>query len=61
VEQLHLETARNMIQRGYHSLEIIARETGFRDRHHLRKVFIRKLGVSPQSPRWDAREGQASE
>lgn len=61
VEQLHLETARNMIQRGYLSLEIIARETGFRDHRPLRKVFIRKLGGAPQSPRWDAREGQACE
>jgi transcriptional regulator GlxA family with amidase domain len=61
VEQLRLETARNMIQRGHHSLEIIARETGFRDRRHLREVFIRKLGVSPQSLRRDAREGQSGE
>jgi transcriptional regulator GlxA family with amidase domain len=61
VEQLRLETARNMIQRGNHSLEIIARETGFRDRRHLREVFIRKLGVSPQSLRRDAREGDSSD
>lgn len=57
VERLRLETARNMIQRGNHSLEIIARDTGFRDRRHLREVFIRKLGVSPQSLRRDARGG----
>lgn len=57
VEQLRLETARNMIQRGNHSLEIIARDTGFRDRRHLREVFIRKLGISPQSLRRDARGG----
>lgn len=59
VEQLRLETARNMIQRGQHSLEIIARETGFRDRRHLREVFVRKLGVSPQSLRREARQGDA--
>jgi transcriptional regulator GlxA family with amidase domain len=59
VEQLRLETARNMIQRGHHPLEVIARETGFRDRRHLREVFIRKLGVSPQSLRRDAREDDA--
>ncbi|MDH0748892.1 GlxA family transcriptional regulator [Pseudomonas sp. GD03842] len=58
VEQLRLETARNMLQRSQHSLEIIARETGFRDRRHLREVFIRKLGVSPQSFRREAREGE---
>jgi transcriptional regulator GlxA family with amidase domain len=56
VEQLRLETARNMIERGHHSLEVIARETGFRDRRHLREVFIRKLGVSPQSLRREGRE-----
>jgi len=56
VEQLRLEAARNMIERGHHSLEIIARDTGFRDRRHLREVFVRKLGVSPQSLRRDARE-----
>jgi transcriptional regulator GlxA family with amidase domain len=56
IEKLRLETARNMIERGHHSLEIIARETGFRDRRHLREVFIRKLGVSPQSMRRESRE-----
>jgi transcriptional regulator GlxA family with amidase domain len=56
VEQLRLETARNMIVRGHHSLEVIARETGFRDRRHLREVFIRKLGIAPQSLRRECRE-----
>ncbi|MFW6749635.1 GlxA family transcriptional regulator [Pseudomonas glycinae] len=56
IEQLRIETARNMVERGHHPLEIIARETGFRDRRHLREVFIRKLGVSPQSLRREARE-----
>lgn len=58
VEQLRLETARHLIERGRHSLEIIARETGFRDRRHLREVFIRKLGISPQSIRRDVRDTQ---
>ena len=56
VENLRVETARNMIERGSHALEVIARETGFRDRRHLREVFIRKLGISPQSLRRDARQ-----
>lgn len=56
VEQLRVESARYMIERGRHSLEVVARETGFRDRRHLREVFIRTLGVSPQSLRQDARE-----
>jgi transcriptional regulator GlxA family with amidase domain len=59
IEQLRLEAARNMIERGRHSLEIIARETGFRDRSHLREVFVRGYGVTPQSLRRDARSSVA--
>ncbi|OUL68175.1 transcriptional regulator, AraC family with amidase-like domain [Burkholderia sp. YR290] len=55
IERLRLETARNMIERGRHSLEIIARETGFRDRTHLREVFTRAYGATPQSARREAR------
>ncbi|WP_419736527.1 GlxA family transcriptional regulator [Pseudomonas sp. COR18] len=51
VEQLRVESARHMIERGRHSLEVIARENGFRDRRHLREVFVRTLGVSPLSLR----------
>ncbi|WP_343732296.1 GlxA family transcriptional regulator [Duganella sp.] len=55
IEQLRLEVARNMIERGIHPLEVIARETGFRDRSHLREVFVRECGVTPQSLRREAR------
>jgi transcriptional regulator GlxA family with amidase domain len=59
IEQLRVEAARNMIERGRHPLEVIARETGFRDREHLREVFVREVGVAPQSLRREARDGQA--
>jgi transcriptional regulator GlxA family with amidase domain len=59
IEQLRLETARNMIERGRHSLEIVARETGFRDRRHLREAFVREHGVTPQLLRRDARSPAA--
>ncbi|WP_321789546.1 MULTISPECIES: GlxA family transcriptional regulator [Paraburkholderia] len=61
IERLRLEAARNMIERGRHPLETIARETGFRDRRHLREVFVRGFGVSPQSLRRDARSDEPSE
>jgi transcriptional regulator GlxA family with amidase domain len=63
IERLRLEEARNMVERGRHSLEIIARETGFRDRKHLREVFVRGFGVTPQALRRDSRsnEGVASD
>lgn len=53
VEQLRVESARHMIERGRHPLEVIARENGFRDRRHLREVFVRTLGCL--RPRCDAR------
>ena len=56
IEQLRLEAARNMIERGRHPLEVIARETGFRDRSHLREVFVREYGTPPQSLRREARD-----
>ncbi|MBW5804543.1 helix-turn-helix domain-containing protein [Burkholderia sp. COPS] len=61
IEQLRLEVARNMVECSRHSLEIIARETGFRDRRHLREVFVRGYGVSPQSLRRDSRSQAVGE
>jgi transcriptional regulator GlxA family with amidase domain len=56
VEGLRLEAARLMIEQSRHSLDVIAKETGFRDRRHMREVFQRGFGVPPQSLRRDARE-----
>jgi transcriptional regulator GlxA family with amidase domain len=55
IEQMRLEEARNMIERGRHSLEVVARETGFRDRKHLREVFVRGYGITPQVLRRERR------
>jgi transcriptional regulator GlxA family with amidase domain len=33
----------------------VARETGFRDRRHLREVFMRGYGRPPQALRHEAR------
>jgi len=55
VEGLRLEAARLMIEQSRHPLEVVARESGFRDRRHLREVFIRKFGVPPQLTRRSAR------
>jgi len=56
VEGLRLEAARLMIEQGRHPLEIIARETGFRDRRRMREAFVRGFGVPPQAVRRDARQ-----
>ncbi len=55
VERLRVEAARLMIERSRHPLEVVARETGFRDRRHLREAFMRGFGKPPQSLRRDAR------
>lgn len=55
VEGLRLEAARLMVEQSRHPLEVVARETGFRDRRHLREVFLRGLGIPPQVVRRDAR------
>lgn len=55
VEGLRLEAARLMIEQSRHSLETVAKETGFRDRRHMREAFIRGFGVPPQAVRRDAR------
>lgn len=55
IESLRLEAARLMIERTRHTLDVIARETGFRDRRHMREVFLRGFGVSPAVIRREAR------
>lgn len=55
IESLRLEAARLMIEQSRHSLDIIAKETGFRDRRHMREVFLRGFGVSPQVLRQHSR------
>lgn len=51
VEALRLEAARLMIEQSRHPMEVIARETGFRDRRHLREAFVRGFGTPPQAVR----------
>lgn len=51
IERLRLEAARLMIEQSRLSLEVIARESGFRDRRHMRDVFMRGYGIPPQSLR----------
>lgn len=55
IEALRLEAARSMIEQSRHPLDVIAQETGFRDRRHLREAFIRGFGRAPQLMRRDAR------
>lgn len=51
VEQLRLEAAKAMLEDGRHSLDIVARDTGFADRDRMRRAFLRFFGQPPQSLR----------
>jgi transcriptional regulator GlxA family with amidase domain len=55
VEQLRVEEARLMIEQGRHSMDEVARETGFADRERMRRAFLRAFGQPPQAIRRDAR------
>ncbi len=55
IEGLRLEAARLMIEQSRHPLDVIARETGFRDRRHMREAFMRGFGLPPQAVRREAR------
>ncbi len=51
IEQLRVEAARLMMEQSNHSIDIIARETGFGDRERMRRAFLRAFGQSPRAMR----------
>jgi transcriptional regulator GlxA family with amidase domain len=61
VEKLRVEAARLMIEQGRHSIDVIARETGFGDRNRMRRAFLRVVGRAPQALRRSAREESLTE
>jgi transcriptional regulator GlxA family with amidase domain len=55
VENLRVEAARLMMEQGRHSVDVVARETGFADGERMRRAFLRAFGQPPQSIRRSAR------
>ena len=55
IENLRLEAARQMLERGRLTLEQIALETGFLDPRRMREAFLRVFGQPPQVIRRNAR------
>lgn len=51
VEHLRIEAARLMLESGAHSIDIVARETGFGDPERMRRAFLRAFGQPPQMVR----------
>ncbi|HEY0121287.1 MAG TPA: GlxA family transcriptional regulator [Rhizobium sp.] len=54
VENLRVEAARLMMEEGRHSIDVVARETGFADRERMRRAFLRAFGQPPQALRRNA-------
>jgi len=55
IEKLRLEAARLMLEDSRHSIETIARQTGFADRERMRRAFVRVFRQSPQAMRRQVR------
>jgi transcriptional regulator GlxA family with amidase domain len=58
VEKLRVEAARLLIESGNHSIEAVARDTGFTDPERMRRAFLRNLGQPPQAVKRAARQGE---
>lgn len=55
IENLRVEGARNLMEQSRHPIDIVARQTGFSDRDHMRRAFLRAFGQPPQVLRRNAR------
>jgi transcriptional regulator GlxA family with amidase domain len=55
IESLRVEGARNLMEQGRHPIDVVARLTGFSDRDHMRRAFVRVFGQPPQVIRRMAR------
>jgi transcriptional regulator GlxA family with amidase domain len=55
IENLRVEGARNLMEQSRHPIDVVARLTGFSDRDHMRRAFVRAFGHPPQALRRMAR------
>jgi transcriptional regulator GlxA family with amidase domain len=55
IENLRVEAARNLMEQSRHPIDVVARQTGFSDRDHMRRAFLRAFGQPPQALRRQAR------
>ena len=55
IENLRVEAARTLMEQSSHPIEVVARQTGFSDRDHMRRAFLRAFGQPPQVLRRNTR------
>lgn len=51
IERLRVETARSLMEQSIHPMDHVAQQTGFSDRDHMRRAFLRAFGQPPQALR----------
>src|SRR6202000_138563 len=57
IENLRVESARDLMEQSRHPIDVGARQTGVSDRDHMRRAFLRAFGQPPQVLRRNARLG----
>jgi transcriptional regulator GlxA family with amidase domain len=55
IENLRVEAARSLMEQSRHPIDVVARQTGFSDRDHMRRAFLRAFGQPPQVLRRNSR------
>jgi len=55
IENLRVEGARNLMEQSRHPIDVVARQTGFSDRDHMRRAFLRAFGQPPRCSGANAR------
>jgi transcriptional regulator GlxA family with amidase domain len=60
VARLRVEAARLMLEESDHSVDVVAKETGFADRERMRRAFLRAFGQPPQAIRRGSHPSRAS-
>lgn len=55
IEHLRVEAARILMEQSRHPIDVVARQSGFSDRDHMRRAFVRAFGQPPQALRRMAR------
>jgi transcriptional regulator GlxA family with amidase domain len=55
IENLRVEAARVLLESGRHTMEVVAKESGFADPERMRRAFLRAFGQPPQAIRRGAK------
>ncbi len=58
VERVRVEAARSLLEAGDDTIDVIARNTGFRSAETMRRAFVREVGLAPGAYRVRARQGR---